>query len=214
MYKSQVCRTCGEEYFLEKTIETLRNGGDVLIPTEGSNSTWTLELLHLLDEAWAVDEALAEKFEICWISPVADVVVEQVRTRMEWVSKKLQEQYHQARRTPFRFPHVKLFASIEEWATREAKKPSAALKSKSNRILLANGSSLETGEAREFFLQLCGGTKNLVWLFGHATLPEQSLASELMFDFIVNKVQNRTYNTKQYIKTRYSEEELRKYLLR
>ncbi|CAD7923953.1 unnamed protein product [Amoebophrya sp. A120] len=205
-----ICRTCGEEYFLEKTIEVLRNGGDILIPTDGT-CTSALEVIHLLDEAWNVDNALAEKFEICWVSPVADVVLEQARTRMEWVCKKLQEQYHHAKRTPFRFSHVKLFASLEDWAARESKKGSKAIGMGTNKVIVANGHSLENGEAREFFLQICRNPKNMVWLLGYSNVPDDSLANELMTDFIVNKVQQRQYNTRQYIKTRWSEQELRKY---
>ena len=51
----------------------------------------------------------------------------------------------------------------------------------------------------------------MICLFGFSHTPDSTLAGELLFDFVVNKVQNRTYNAKQYTRTRYTEPELRKY---
>ncbi|CAE8722619.1 unnamed protein product, partial [Polarella glacialis] len=81
-----VARTAREQVFLEETIAALRRGGTVLIPADTVG--WVPELLLLFEAAWGRDRQLATNYPLVWLSSMGDMVLDQVKTRLEYMGSE------------------------------------------------------------------------------------------------------------------------------
>jgi len=197
---SRVCLTCGEAYFLEKTVEALRDGGSVIVPMDVIGTS--LDALMLLDEAWSVDSSLTDKFPICWVSCYGDIALDQVKTRLEFTSKLVQRMFEDRpdKRNPFVLNTIRMYPSIADMHN--------AVLPRQPKVVLATFPSMEHGDARELLFGMAKDPLNLLWL----TLPwypEGSLAAHLFEDFIINKASEREYHVNQNVKLPLSETQLK-----
>eukprot|EP00971_Amphidinium_carterae_P151698 3006838-Amphidinium_carterae.1 len=84
---SSAPRTAQEEVLLEDTIAALRRGGTVLVPADVVSKA--LDVLLLFEQAWAADGQLASNYPLIWLSSVGDMVLDQAKTRLEYMSNEV-----------------------------------------------------------------------------------------------------------------------------
>eukprot|EP00913_Durusdinium_trenchii_P019752 g18568.t1 len=107
-----VARTVREQCFLEETITALRKGGSVLIPADVAG--WISEALLLFEAAWGQDRQLSS-YPICWLSSVGDMVLDQVKTRLEYMGQEVLEAFEsKIGHHPFVLKNIRIFQSLEE----------------------------------------------------------------------------------------------------
>ena len=162
--------SAGEEALLQSALATLRKDGTVLIPTNSTGRV--LELLCLLEDFWA-SEALP--YPVVFVSPLGDVVLDQAKTRMEWLSESVLKQFNDSASftfNPFLFKHIQLCTSAEEFLEK--------FPGKSGRVILASSASLEVGDSRDLFFRIAGDPSALVVLTGEG--GTDTLAGRLAAD--------------------------------
>jgi len=197
---SRVCLTCGEAYFLEKTVEALRDGGSVIVPMDVVGTA--LDALMLLDEAWSVDSSLMDKFPVCWVSCYGDIALDQVKTRLEFMSKRVQRMFEDRpdKKNPFVLSNIRMYPSISDMHMH--------VLPRQPKVVLATFPSMEHGDARELLFGMAKDPQNLLWL----TLPwypEGSLAAHVFEDFVINKASEREYHVNQNVKLPLAETQLK-----
>ena len=74
-----------EEKFISAVLNTLRAGGDVLVPVDSVSRV--LEVLLMLDEVWA-SKALAQTYDLVFLTRVSSVL-DVASSHIEWASQKL-----------------------------------------------------------------------------------------------------------------------------
>lgn len=199
---AKVCLTCAEAYFLERTLETLREGGSVLVPVDATGTIF--DLLLLLDEAWSSDTSLSEKFPICWVSCLNDIILDQIKTRLEFMSKRVQRLFEERpdKKNPFLLGNVRMYPSIEDMHHH--------VLPEQPKIVLATFASLENGDSKELLFTMAHDPLNLLWLT-QSWYPTGSLGSYIFEDFVVNKVTEKEYEVPHHLKHRWTETQLRAY---
>ncbi|EER02853.1 cleavage and polyadenylation specificity factor, putative [Perkinsus marinus ATCC 50983] len=196
-----------EEALLGMVLRSLRKDGTVLLPVDCCSTGRVLELLLLLEAAWAADAGL-QVYPVVYVSPLGDVVLDQIKIRMEWMSRVVHNDfdtsmgfmYH-----PFLFQHVQLCSSFQDFAQNyPARKP---------KVVLASSASLEIGDAREIFCRMCGDPNSTVIFTTSDVAYRDCLAQRVIHDFVVERPENPnepvTYRETQYIKSSYTDEQLR-----
>lgn len=195
-----VARTVREQVMLEETISTLRQGGTVLIPADVVG--WIPEVLLLLEAAWAKDRHLATHYPLVWLSSMGDMVLDQIKTRLEYMSREVLQAF-EARfgSNPFVLKNVRIFQTLEELCnTHPLSRP---------KVILTTSAHLEGGDSRELFLRLCGDPRTLVWLLG--VPPSGTFARQLLNDFVLGSCSRKDYRMQHYLKQALPDEELRAY---
>jgi len=192
-----VARTVREQCFLEETISTLRKGGTVLVPADVAG--WIPEALLLFEAAWGQDRQLSS-YPICWLSSVGDMVLDQVKTRLEYMGHEVLEAFEsRIGHHPFVLKSIRIFQSLEELiASHPLNRP---------KVIFTTSQHLEGGDARELFFRLSAEPKTLLWLFGVA--PAGTLARQLLEDFVLNQRIRKEYRLHQHWKSALPDEELR-----
>jgi len=195
-----VARTVREQLLLEGTIATLRRGGSVLIPADVAGSV--PEVLLLLDAAWEQDRQLSSNYPLVWLSSMGDMVLDQVKTRLEWMSKEVLKKFEDRLGThPFILHNVRIFQSLEELCSvHPLSRP---------KVIITTSPNLEGGDSRELFMRLSGEPRTLLWLLGVPTAG--SLARQLLSDFVLKHATRKEYRLQQFLKQPLSEEQLRAY---
>lgn len=190
-------RTVREQCFLEETISTLRKGGSVLIPADVAG--WNPEALLLFEAAWGQDRQL-NTYPICWLSSVGDMVLDQVKTRLEYMGHEVLEAFEsRIGHHPFVLKSIRIFQSLEELiAAHPLNRP---------KVIFTTSQHLEGGDARELFFRLSAEPKTLLWLLGVA--PGGTLARQLLEDFVLNQCVRKEYRLHQHMKSALPDEELR-----
>ncbi len=89
-------------------METMRAGGNVLIPCETAGRA--LELLQILGKYWA-DHKLGI-YHLVFLSHMARNVPEYCRSQLEWVSDSLTRAFYNGRPNPFDLPYVKYLTNV------------------------------------------------------------------------------------------------------
>ncbi|CAK9052951.1 unnamed protein product [Durusdinium trenchii] len=192
-----VARTVREQCFLEETITALRKGGSVLIPADVAG--WISEALLLFEAAWGQDRQLSS-YPICWLSSVGDMVLDQVKTRLEYMGQEVLEAFEsKIGHHPFVLKNIRIFQSLEELiASHPLNRP---------KVIFTSSQHLDGGDARELFFRLSSEPKTLLWLVGVA--PAGTLARQLLEDFVLNYCHGKDYRLQQYLKSALPDEELR-----
>lgn len=193
-------RNVREQLLLEGTIATLRRGGSVLIPADVAASV--PEVLLLLDAAWDQDRQLSSNYPLVWLSSMGDMVLDQVKTRLEWMSKEVLDKFETRLGTnPFRLKNVRVFQTLEELcAAHPLNKP---------KVIITTSQYLDGGDSRELFIRLCSEPRTLLWLLGVPVA--NSFARQLFDDFILKHTSRKEYRLQQYSNQPLPEEQLRAY---
>ena len=180
--------------FIGQVKQTLRSGGTVLIPVDPTAEV--LELLLVLETTISSDASL-QVYPTVFLSPLGDVVLDQVKTRMEWLNEHVLHEFEESvnfQSHPFIFQHVKLFSNLGDYFEQFPRVSGP-------KIVLATSPSLDIGDSRELFARICADQNNLVIL----TSPplRGSLAEKLVAGL------HGEISVSQCVKTPFSDEQLR-----
>lgn len=196
----KVARDVREQLLLEETIATLRRGGSVLIPADVVG--WIPEVLLLLEAAWSQDRQLATSYPLVWLSSLGDMVLDQVKTRLEYMSKEVLGWFEtRFGQNPFVFKNVRIFQTLEEL--------SAAHPLSRPKVILATSPHLDCGDSREVLMRLCSDPRTLLWIIG--VPPPKTLARSLLEDFVIRHCRRKDYRLQQHLKQALPDDQLRAY---
>ncbi len=153
-----------ENAVLTSTImETMRNGGNVLIPCETGGRI--LELMQLLAKHW-MDNKLGV-YHLIFLSHMARNVPEFGRMQLEWMSDNLSRGFYNGKPNPFELPQIKFVTSVRDI---ERKYPGP-------KVVLATDASLSFGLSKDLLLRW-GGDPRCRVIFTDVS-DAGSLAAEL-----------------------------------
>ncbi|KAJ3434674.1 cleavage and polyadenylation specificity factor subunit [Anaeramoeba flamelloides] len=137
-------------------IQTLTNGGSVLMPTDVSNRV--LELLLFLETLW--ENQQYEKFSLVFVGYRSRNVLLSAQSMIEWMGSGITKMFDSNQRNPFDFKHVKICTTLKQFE----KLPLGP------KVICCTLNSLEYGWSRDFFLSFCEKSLNLV-LFTSRDVP-------------------------------------------
>jgi cleavage and polyadenylation specificity factor subunit 2 len=147
---------------IETILSTLRNNGNVLMPTDTASRV--LELALLLDQHWTFQKL---PYPIVLLTNVSYNTIEFAKSMLEWMSDTVMKTFDAKRENPFEFRYIRMLHSLEELhRIPEAK------------VVLASTASLETGWSRDLFGMWCSFEKNTL-IFTERAIPG-SLARSLI----------------------------------
>ena len=205
---SSLVNVSGKNSSIDKMMEmiksTLRSDGSVLIPVDPNGRV--LELILALEAAFTSEAGLTI-YPVVFLSPLGDVVLDQVKTRMEWMNKSILTEFENSvnfTAHPFLFNHVEVMSSLSDF--------NEAYSYRKPKVVLATCASLDYGDSRELFCRMCNDANNLVLLTHVAGLLPTSLASRLIKDEALNDQRNDSsvvYKDSQFLKSNLPDEQLR-----
>jgi Cft2 family RNA processing exonuclease len=167
---------------LQQTIaNVLRKEGSVLLPVDTVGGV--LELLIFMEEWWQ-EESNMRNFPIAFVSCTGDVLIDQVRCRLEWMNDRVINKFNSSNNfsyNPFVFEFINFFPDHHSFMDVFPTRPVVP------KIVIASGASLEFGEARELFFKLFISEPNNAVIFTEhvSSLPPDSLAAKLLDGRIV-----------------------------
>lgn len=195
-----VARSTREQLLLEGTIATLRRGGSVLIPVDVAGTV--PEVLLLLDAAWEQDRQLSSNYPLVWLSSMGDMVLDQIKTRLEWMSGEVLQRFEERPGShPFLLKNVRILQSLEELCSAH---PLTRPK-----VILTTMQTLDGGDSRELFMRMCGEPQTLLFLLGLP--PSGTFARQLLDDFVIRHATRKEYKVLQHFREPLPEEQLRAY---
>ncbi|XP_076039081.1 cleavage and polyadenylation specificity factor subunit 2 [Oratosquilla oratoria] len=180
-----------DEKFVGQLQETCRGGGNVLVATDTGGRV--LEMAHMLEQMWGTRESGLAAYSLAILSNVSYHVVTFAKQMIEWMSEKLTKSFDQSRSNPFSFKHVKLCHSLTDLSRLQSPK-----------VVLVSFPDLESGFARELFIQWATNPKNTIILTSR-TGPD-TLARSL-----IDNPQVRTYKLLEKRRVRLEGQELEEY---
>ena len=144
-----------ETEVIESIMATLRRDGNVLLPIDASGRV--LELLLVLDRHWE-RQRLSGAYNLCWVGPMAYNTIEFARSQLEWMAEPLGAQFDSQRGHPYSLKSVRICASVSELE--------GVIESSSGNptVVLASGTSLDHGPARDLLLKWGENPDNLILL--------------------------------------------------
>ncbi|XP_026490952.1 probable cleavage and polyadenylation specificity factor subunit 2 [Vanessa tameamea] len=158
-------RRLRDEKLMTTILSTLRGGGSVLVCTDTAGRV--LELAHMLDQLWRNKDSGLVAYSLLLLSNVSYNVVEFAKSQIEWMSDKLTRAFEGARSNPFALRHLHLCHSVAE-----------VTRTPGPKVVLASFPDLETGFARDLFLQWAPHSQNSIVLT--ARTSPGTLARELV----------------------------------
>lgn len=148
---------------INAVMETMRAGGNVLIPMETAGRA--LELMQILGKYW-YDQKLG-LYNLIFLSHMAKNVPEFARMQLEWMSDSLSRGFYNGKPNPFDLPQIRFATSL-----REIEKFCPGPK-----CVLATDAGMSSGLSKELLLKW-GGDPRCRVIFMDASDPG-SLAAEL-----------------------------------
>jgi hypothetical protein len=145
-------------------METLRGNGNVLMPVDTAGRV--LEILLTL-ECWWQHQRLG--YPLFLLNNVSKSMVESAGTFLEWGSDEISEKFSNDRINPYEFKHVRCISTLEELQDVQGPK-----------VVLATSSTLDSGFAREIFLNWSNDHRNQI-LFTQRGGPN-SLSTQLLVE--------------------------------
>eukprot|EP00927_Polykrikos_kofoidii_P078652 TRINITY_DN75459_c0_g1_i1.p1 TRINITY_DN75459_c0_g1~~TRINITY_DN75459_c0_g1_i1.p1 ORF type:complete len:894 (-),score=131.09 TRINITY_DN75459_c0_g1_i1:102-2783(-) len=195
-----VAKHMHEQVLLEETIGALRRGGSVLIPADVVGQT--LEVLLLLEEAWAQDRQLSANYPLVWLSSTGDMILDQVKTRLEYMSKEVLRNFEKRYgHHPFVLRNLQIFQTLDEL--------DAAYPVSRPKVILSTSPHLTCGDSRELLIRLAPDPRTLLWIVG--VPPAGTLARQLLDDFVVRHATRKDYRIQQHFKQALPDEQLSQY---
>ncbi|CAG7660639.1 unnamed protein product [Allacma fusca] len=143
----QARRRTRDEQLMTNILQTLKNGGNVLIAVDTAGRV--LELAHMLDQLWRNKESGLVQYSLAYLNNVAYNVMEFAKSQIEWMSEKLMRSFEGARNNPFQFRHVQICHRLAD-----------VQKIQGPKVVLASTPDLESGFSRELFMLWCQDSKN------------------------------------------------------
>lgn len=127
-------------------LRTLRNGGNVLLPTDTAGRV--LELLLCIDQYWTYNRMV---YSVAFLNNVGYNVIEFAKSQLEWMSDTIMKGFETSRDNPFEFKHVNLCYNLDD--LRNLTQPM---------VVLAGPNSLAPGYALDLFTQWAPNPANMV----------------------------------------------------
>lgn len=124
----------------EAVVETLRGGGDVLMPVDSAGRC--LELLVAADEFWTAHPDVAALYPVVFAQHVGIHTIEFAKSLIEWMSDAVVSAFDSRRENPFRLRHVQVVHGLDQ-----------AHALPSPKVVMAPLPSLDYGFSRVLFLQ-------------------------------------------------------------
>jgi Cft2 family RNA processing exonuclease len=121
-------------------VETLRAGGDVLMPVDSAGRC--LELLLAAEEYWAAHPDIASLYPIAFAQHVGIHTIEFARSLVEWMSDAIVTAFDSRRENPFRFRYVQVVHELDQVEALPSPK-----------VVMTPLPSLDFGFSRILFLQ-------------------------------------------------------------
>ena len=146
-HKPAMKRKARDKALVSQTLDTLRSGGNVLIPTD--TSLRVLELVLFLSQLWQSQKLT--QYGLVLYSHSAYSVAQEARSQLEWMSDKLQNSFDEARTNPFDLHYVRIAHEAED--LEDVPRPF---------VVLASHESLEMGPARDLFVQMAPNPANSI----------------------------------------------------
>lgn len=165
---AQSRRRSRDEQLMTLILQTLRGGGNVLVSVDTAGRV--LELAHMLDQLWQNKDSGLLAYSLALLNNVSYNVVEFAKSQIEWMSEKLMRTFEGRRNNPFAFKHLKLCHSMAE-----------VNKVPSPKVVLASNPDMESGFARDLFVQWAGSGKNSIVLTSRSA--DGSLAADLVQNY-------------------------------
>ncbi|RGB38277.1 beta-lactamase-like protein [Rhizophagus diaphanus] len=160
---------------LFETIKTtLQDNGSVLLPTD--SSARVLELAYLLDQHWTYNQFT---YPLIFLSYQSYNTIQYAKSMLEWMSDAINRQFDDKRENPFEFRYLRLCTRYKELA-----------KYPEPKVVIASNVSLESGYARDLFLEWGTSPENAVILTDRG--PPYSLARELYYEWVNKSEEDNT----------------------
>jgi cleavage and polyadenylation specificity factor subunit 2 len=125
--------------FLGSLTETLRGGGNVLVPVE--TSTRLFELLQILEKHWSDNKFGI--YHLVLLSHMSFNLMDFIQSQLEWMTSNLTRDFYHGKGNPFELNYLKTFSNVR---TMEKK-------CSGPKLVLATDSSLSYGLAKELLLK-------------------------------------------------------------
>lgn len=133
---------------LTTILDTLRDGGNVIIPCETAGRT--LELLQILSKHWT--ESKLGMYHLIFMSHMSRNIMELARCQLEWMSDSLNRDFYNGKANPFELPLIKLLSSTQQLDKR----------CPGPKVMLATDATLDRGLAKELLLRYGGDPRTKV----------------------------------------------------
>lgn len=174
-----------EQRMIGSIVETLRRGGNVLVPCDTAGRS--LELALLLENEWRREKGLGV-YPIIMLSPMSVRTIEFASHQLEWMSDEVMKAFHDNRINPFSFQYTHLCESLEAFDHRYGHGGRSGSVGGGGdrgdrdrgppRVVLATTESIECGFSRALFERWASNPQNLILFTGRTR--EGSLARELV----------------------------------
>lgn len=143
-------RTDCDRKLIGMVKETMRNGGNVLMPVDAAGRL--LELSLLLHTFWEMSKFGTGTYSLLILSTMGYYVIKEARTQIEWMSKKLNDATLTKGDNPFTFKNLTLCHDLKDLRMHKDKPF----------LCLATSHTMRSGFSQEVFRMLAGDPKNLV----------------------------------------------------
>ncbi|ODN01603.1 putative cleavage and polyadenylation specificity factor subunit 2 [Orchesella cincta] len=140
-----------DDMLMTVLTHTLRMNGNVLIGTDTAGRS--LELTLMLDQMWRMKDSGLAPYSLVFLNNVAFNVLEFAKSQIEWMGEKLQKAHESTRVNPFQLRNVQVCHTLLELSQIASPK-----------VVVTSSADLESGFARELFLQWCQSSNNSVIL--------------------------------------------------
>lgn len=97
-------RRSRDEKLMTNILQTMRNGGNVLIAVDTAGRV--LELAHMLEQLWRNAESGLRAYTLALLNNMAYNVNEFAKSQIEWMSDKLMKSFEGARNNPFSYKYT------------------------------------------------------------------------------------------------------------
>ncbi|KAI8987524.1 beta-lactamase-like protein [Mycotypha africana] len=120
-------------------MNSLKDGGSVLIPTD--SSARVLEVSYLLDQHWTQNQHLTN-YPLIMLSNTSYHTAHFAKVMLEWMGDDMTKKFSQTRENPYEFKYLRLCHKLEDLEQYPGPK-----------VVIASNCSLETGFARDLFIR-------------------------------------------------------------
>lgn len=142
--------TVGSDELLEVIVQTVKRGGNALVPVDTAGRV--IELAVLMEMAWEKNTTLRE-CPLVFLHALSVRTFDFARSMIEWMSDEVVRRFDISRDNLFLFKHVKLIQSLSELES--FRKPC---------VVFASSLSMDMGFSRELFIRWCEDSRNCVVL--------------------------------------------------
>jgi len=178
-------RSLRDHNLITTALKSLRNGGNVLLPTDAGGRC--LELLMVLHYYWKKQDYY-KIYSLVFLTYTAKHAMDAVKTFLEWMNENCRNEFDVRRKNPFTMPGLIIARSLKELEDK-AKQPM---------VVVASNEYMEGGFSQELFLQWCSEPSHSVILTHRA--PRSCLAGKLLHVSPTRRKVNMTYRWKVQLK--------------